>query len=1098
MKKIILIFLLLSSFAGYAQLQLPYSIKLVNPKPVDFYYYNTSGTPYTNTAQVISQVVSAIRYRGQTFNVAGVEYWFEAGIADGDLVVKGGGGGSFVPVNGSAITVNGTGDGFDLRGSIDPALGAGINLNGSGLSIDGSSIHFNLDAPTESASLEADILTFNANTQFSLETPSGTGTSIQVLHADGAGHGDWGDILNSDLVPALNNSRTFTSADDLDQSDNLRFVYTNCGAPCNITVDLLSTDSYVTVSNIGSTTATLIAGAGVTLPGGTVSIPAGGNAMIVYRLPATPDIYTGTSTSGTVTTVSVVSANGFAGSVATATTTPAITLSTTITGLLKGNGTAISAATSGTDYAPATSGSAVLKGNGSGGFSAALNSDLPAMTATVGGAVPTPPNNTTTFLRGDGTFAAPAGSGTVNPGTSGQLAYYATSSSAVSGTTTGTGVLTALGVNIGSAGAPVLFNGAGGTPSSITLTSATGLPISTGLTGGATNRVPYFTSATALSTSGAPIFDGTNFGIGATPQAILTASLQTSIQAPVTGSLAQFIGLDANPLRITFDTHNNASASGTAFMGRRSRGTAASPSALSSDDVIMSLNGRGYGTSQYAAASTGLIEIKAGQTFTNANNGTYIDFQTTPDGSVTAAERFRIGQSGQWGIGGPTYGTSGNVFKSGGSAAAPTWGTVAYSELTGTVPFWSLSTGGTLSGANTITGSTSNTLKAVFNSQANTNTDGAGLWLANTTAAATGVSTQQNSPMLTLEGQGWKTTATAASQSVKFGQFVLPIEGTTNPSAMYRIVGSVNGAAYSSTPFLGITTAGRFLFNTATVNGAYAYTFQSLGTSSSTYNTIWQNSTPSILMTLADNGVLSVANGNGAIFQVSGIANSTNIASPSLGTNAKGHVFHNAITQALSTGDAALYLTTSTQVHTSGTIGTVNVNGSYTISSGTGNTIQVQVRPTYTTSSTYVGSAWGVDFDPNLAGTTGLTIYGFTSRPVLSLSGFATGTPTSTLHTAGSFAGGYIAKTANYTATVSDYTIECTANTFQVTLPTAVGINGRIYNIVNSGAGTITVGTTSSQTFVNVTATPTTLTMATIGTTTVQSNGANWIKLSGL
>jgi len=50
---------------------------------------------------------------------------------------------------------------------------------------------------------------------------------------------------------------------------------------------------------------------------------------------------------GTVTTVSVVSANGFAGTVATSTTTPAITLTTTITGLLKGNGTAISAAAAG-------------------------------------------------------------------------------------------------------------------------------------------------------------------------------------------------------------------------------------------------------------------------------------------------------------------------------------------------------------------------------------------------------------------------------------------------------------------------------------------------------------------------------------------------------------------------------------------------------------------------------------------------------------------------------------------------------------------------------------------------------------------------------
>lgn len=50
------------------------------------------------------------------------------------------------------------------------------------------------------------------------------------------------------------------------------------------------------------------------------------------------------SGSGTVTSVSVVTANGFAGSVANPTTTPAITLSTTITGILSGNGTAISAA----------------------------------------------------------------------------------------------------------------------------------------------------------------------------------------------------------------------------------------------------------------------------------------------------------------------------------------------------------------------------------------------------------------------------------------------------------------------------------------------------------------------------------------------------------------------------------------------------------------------------------------------------------------------------------------------------------------------------------------------------------------------------------
>lgn len=60
--------------------------------------------------------------------------------------------------------------------------------------------------------------------------------------------------------------------------------------------------------------------------------------------------YTAAGGSGSVTSVSVVTANGFAGSVANASTTPAITLTTSVTGLLKGNGTAISAATVGTDY----------------------------------------------------------------------------------------------------------------------------------------------------------------------------------------------------------------------------------------------------------------------------------------------------------------------------------------------------------------------------------------------------------------------------------------------------------------------------------------------------------------------------------------------------------------------------------------------------------------------------------------------------------------------------------------------------------------------------------------------------------------------------
>ena len=50
----------------------------------------------------------------------------------------------------------------------------------------------------------------------------------------------------------------------------------------------------------------------------------------------------------------------------------------------------------------------------------------------------------------------------------------------------------------------------------------------------------------------------------------------------------------------------------------------------------------------------------------------YIKLST--NGTNGGTERFRIGSSGQFGIGGATYGTSGQVLTSGGASAAPTWG----------------------------------------------------------------------------------------------------------------------------------------------------------------------------------------------------------------------------------------------------------------------------------------------------------------------------------------------------------------------------------------------------------------------------------------
>ena len=84
---------------------------------------------------------------------------------------------------------------------------------------------------------------------------------------------------------------------------------------------------------------------------------------------------------------------------------------------------------------------------------------------------------------------------------------------------------------------------------------------------------------------------------------------------------------------------------------------------------------------------------------------------------------------------------------------------------------------------------------------------------------------------------------------------------------------------------------------------------------------------------------------------------------------------------------------------------------------------------------------------------------------------------------------GYVTKTVAYTASTHDTTIDCTSGTFTVTLPTAVGRQKKVYIIKNTGAGTITVGTTSSQTIDG----STTKSLSTNAWIMVQSTGANWI-----
>ena len=184
----------------------------------------------------------------------------------------------------------------------------------------------------------------------------------------------------------------------------------------------------------------------------------------------------------------------------------------------------------------------------------------------------------------------------------------------------GTGVFTALGVAVGSAGAPVLFNGALGTPSSGTLTNATGLPLTTGVTGtlpignGGTGQTTASTAFNALSpvttTGDLIIGNGTNsaarLAIGANGY-VLTSNGTTATWAASTGGVTSF---SAGTTGLTPNTATTGAVtlSGTLAVANGGTGvtasTGASSVALRDSNANLTVNSLFEGFTIVAAAGT--------------------------------------------------------------------------------------------------------------------------------------------------------------------------------------------------------------------------------------------------------------------------------------------------------------------------------------------------------------------------------------------------------------------------------------------------------------------------------------------------------------
>lgn len=100
----------------------------------------------------------------------------------------------------------------------------------------------------------------------------------------------------------------------------------------------------------------------------------------------------------------------------------------------------------------------------------------------------------------------------------------------------GTGVATALAVNIGTAGAPVVNGGVLGTPSSGTLTNATGLPISTGVSGLGTGVATFLATPSSANLAAAVTGEtGSGALVFATSPTLVTPALGTPSSGILTG-----------------------------------------------------------------------------------------------------------------------------------------------------------------------------------------------------------------------------------------------------------------------------------------------------------------------------------------------------------------------------------------------------------------------------------------------------------------------------------------------------------------------------------------------------------------------------------
>ena len=404
-----------------------------------------------------------------------------------------------------------------------------------------------------SPTLTTPTISGNLTTNITGSTQCVQASSAGVLSGTGSACGSGGSSAFNSITSGTNTTATMT----VGTGGTLTVSGTGVNNANELNGGTIPTSAALVATNSSGQPTAITIGAGLTINSGTISPSSTGNTS------ATGATYTYLSTdggktvprsfAGTMTdTLPAASSFGTGWGITvqnTGTGTDTITTSSTINNgttsttvvILPNEGCDISTfdgstytLTSCSAITPATN----LAGTGHRGVTGSLPfADLTITSANVYG-LWTGTCSGSTFLRGDGACAAPSGSGTVNSGTAGELAYYATSTNAVS--TTPNASISAGALTLGASGTVGSLAMGNATSGTVTLQTASGalgsvtatLPANTGTIG----ELNLAQTWTALQTFGTNISIGGVTAAGATGTNNVVFSTSPVLTTPSLGA----------------------------------------------------------------------------------------------------------------------------------------------------------------------------------------------------------------------------------------------------------------------------------------------------------------------------------------------------------------------------------------------------------------------------------------------------------------------------------------------------------------------------------------------------------------------------------